>query len=227
MKYLDNLYRYRKYFAEIIETEEGKISTYKEPFCGRAHVGIAVQAEHKYFSDTHKPIIALWQALLNNWRPPYLIGRKVVTYAWSRPTDFSEKAQGFIGYAYSRDGSFFGDTITYKRFSSAGIQAYKALLRDLRTLNQTTSNSYGFVEADYREVCISANAKEGDVFFLHPPQTKKFVLTNEFADTLYRLQQAKIATYVALNSNIKLPLEMYKKHWKLDTPIVYPILYKV
>ena len=220
MKYKDNLHRYRKYIADIIKQEEGDILYYYEPFCGRCHVGIVISADNKFFSDIHAPIVALFQKILMNWIPPVFIGRNIVSYAFSRPDDFAPHFNGFVGHTFTQDGSYYGHTVHYPRFKTEGQHAYRSLMRDMKQCGETTGIQFTFQVADAFEINYIDNA----VIFCHPPQDNSF----DYGKFWRWIETLKYNTriYVALNSNRSVPID-YEKHWKLDTPLVYPVIYKI
>lgn len=79
--------------------------TYIEPFVGAGNVAQYVRAKQLVLSDVHPDLIAMWNALLTGWQPPDYVSEELYQQL---KTQSPTALRGFVGFACSHSGKFFG-----------------------------------------------------------------------------------------------------------------------
>jgi DNA adenine methylase len=95
--------RIGKRLAAVIQTFNP--TAYDEPFCGMFSVGRHVIAKQRTAGDIHPDLILFHQAVQTGWVPPASVSE--VEYAKLR-TQAPTALRGYVGFAYSFYGKFFG-----------------------------------------------------------------------------------------------------------------------
>lgn len=104
MQYFGGKQRIAVRVAEYINSHIPKV--YLEPFCGSCHVGLHVKAQRRIFCDLNPWLIAMWQAAVDGWIPPVEVSEDL--YQQAKSLAVEPALIGFVGFACSFSGKFFG-----------------------------------------------------------------------------------------------------------------------
>lgn len=173
MQYFGGKQRIARRVANFINELNPKF--YLEPFCGSCNVGCLVEAEYRVFSDVHPQLIAMWQHVMIGWEPPTTITED--DYRAAQNGELSDYLTGFIGFACSYSGKWFGGYARNNRGDNFAEQGARSLLRKRELLRASTCE---FVQCSYIESIIAL--PEADVIYCDPPysQTTKYNGTPDF-----------------------------------------------
>jgi DNA adenine methylase len=114
MQYFGGKQRIAKQISEFINTHTH--THYVEPFCGSCNVATLINTENKTLNDKHYYLIEMFKALQNGWVPPTDVSED----EYKRIQNNKEEnlaLSGFVGFACSFAGKFFGG---YARYSKGG-----------------------------------------------------------------------------------------------------------
>lgn len=161
MQYFGGKSRIASQIAEVVSPQ----GLWWEPFCGGLSVTVKL-AESGYpgiVSDACVPLICMYEAVRNGWKPPALLSEQEWEGCKNLPDDDPMKA--FAGFGCSRDGMWFskfiGNRFVVSKTHQDGMiqdpvmSTRKSLLRDIPKLSECLfvnmsffdlepSESYGF-----------------------------------------------------------------------------------
>lgn len=157
MRYLGGKSRSAKYITDILRMERrrmleetGEQVGYWEPFLGAAWVMIRMtELEPNFGSDAHYELMEMWKAVQNGWVPPDSITREEHKFARDNPDKIDPALRGFIGFAGSFGGKFFGGyafAISTERNYAA--EAQRGILKKLTKLRNVSLYQADFFETD-------------------------------------------------------------------------------
>ncbi len=169
MRYIGGKMRQRKQIVAAVRQLRPDFRTYVEPFCGAMWSAVAVIEafpDRRYALNDNNPyLMCFWKAaVFDGWDPPEKTTED--DYNWykrRRPLD--DPMTGYIGFAMSFGGKFFGgwarDTACQSAFDR---EASKASLRKIEILRQAKDRLV-FTCSDYTAVAVPL----GSMVYLDPP----------------------------------------------------------
>lgn len=105
MKYMGSKARHAKELLPIILADRKPGQWYVEPFVGGANMIDKVDG-NRIGNDFHPHLISLWQCVSEGWTPPDLVSEE--TYKWTQQHKIVAPLTGYIGFAMSFGGKWFG-----------------------------------------------------------------------------------------------------------------------
>lgn len=161
MRYLGGKCRIAKPISELILQKKENIKTFVSLFCGGCAIEtkLAPHFENVICNDLHSYLIAMYQALQNGYDLPENISEE--QYRYIREHKDEDKAlAGFVGFACSFGGMWFGSYARDKRGDNYAKRGRNAIMRDFENLKTTK-----FTCTDYRSVDIP----DGSIVYADPP----------------------------------------------------------
>lgn len=171
MQYLGGKTRIAKDIAHII-SQYSQDKTFVSLFCGAISVESNVIAKEYILNDYHPYLIETLKAFQSNWLPPENISKEEYYRIKNNP-DEDKKLTGFVGFACSFGGKWFGGYASNKREDNYAKQGKNGLLKLIRPLYNAK-----FYNLDYRLVSIPDNS----VVYCDPPyqNTTRYSNSSEF-----------------------------------------------
>lgn len=108
MKYLGSKAKIASEIVSLILQDHPINSWYVEPFCGGANTLIHAQVPNRLANDLNPYLIALLQAVADYWKPPEAVCNYLYSDIKNRPEKYPAELVGFVGFAASFGGKFFG-----------------------------------------------------------------------------------------------------------------------
>ena len=105
MKYMGSKARHAKEILPIILADRKPGQWYVEPFVGGANVIDKVDG-NRIGADANPYLMAVWQGIADGWCPPEFVSED--DYAAARNAKLADAYTGYIGFAFSFGGKFFG-----------------------------------------------------------------------------------------------------------------------
>jgi DNA adenine methylase len=158
MQYFGGKFKIATKIAELINGHRPTI--YLEPFCGSCNVGVLVHAQHKIFCDLNPKLIAMWQVLMNGWLPPTTVTE--TEYRDAQNGQAPDYLIGFIGFACSFSGKYFGGYARNARGDNFARNGSNSLVRKAKALSGSE-----FYCIDYRQSLHS----HCNLVYCDPPYT--------------------------------------------------------
>lgn len=158
MRYLGGKSRISKDIAKILNNATGG-GQFVSLFCGSCAVESKVLSDNKILNDKHPYLIAMWQGLQNGWAPPKIVTKEEY-YAVKNNMDADMALTGFVGFACSFGGKWFGGLAANKKGEDFCVNAGNSLMRDLNGVKDAV-----FTCLDYQDVEIP----DGAVVYCDPP----------------------------------------------------------
>lgn len=173
MQYLGGKSRISKPISEIIN-KHSKDKSFVSLFCGSCAIEAKVEAKKKILNDSHEYLIAMFKAIQNDWEIPEVISKEEYERVKNNK-DENKALTGFVGFACSFGGKWFGGYAHLKNYAEKNYASYSrnSLLRKMKGLQDSI-----FVCLDYRNVEIPV----GSVVYCDPPYegTTKYSNTKDF-----------------------------------------------
>jgi DNA adenine methylase len=175
MKYMGSKRRIAKYISPIIQAhiDSGQYKTYIEPFVGGANMIEHIVCDEKQGSDTHKYLIALFNALQAGWEPPKEISETLYSLIKNHPDGYSDELVGYVGFQLFYGAMWFG---TYRR-DNQGKRNYS-----LEAYNNTMKQVPKILDVEFRWHSYTNWGPENCVVYCDPPyaNTAKYKSTDDF-----------------------------------------------
>lgn len=173
MQYLGGKSRIAKPISEIIN-KYAKNRRFVSLFCGSCAVESKVETDDKTLNDSHPYLMAMWNSLNNGWEIPDSISKEQYEYVKNHK-DEDKALTGFVGFACSFGGKWFGGYAHLKNYADKNYAKYSknSLIRKMKTLQGSR-----FLCLDYKDVFIP----KGSVVYCDPPykNTTKYSNSNNF-----------------------------------------------
>ena len=138
------------------------MNIYNKPFvslfCGACNVESRIKSERIICNDKHEYLIAMWQALQRGYELPDSISEKQYQYIKAHK-DEDKALAGFVGFACSFGGKWFGGYARSNRINFAGT-GKRHTMKCFEGLRKAE-----FMCMDYRDVPIP----DGAVIYADPP----------------------------------------------------------
>jgi len=175
MQYFGGKQRIAKRIAEFINAHNPKV--YLEPFCGSCNVGCLIQAEQRIFSDIHPQLIAMWENLMAGWEPPEQVSEE--QYRVAQEGFLPDYLTGFIGFACSYSGKWFGGYARNSRGDNFARQGARSLTKKSKLLAGSE-----FVLCDYQQAILAVPEA---LIYCDPPYngTTKYKGTPDFDSEVF------------------------------------------
>ncbi len=157
MHYFGGKFRVGKHIAEYINSYSNQYNTYWEPFCGGCWVTKDISFKYKYVSDNNKYLIALYNALQQEWIPPDKITKE--DYKKAKSLELDDALTGFIGIGCSFSGKWFGGFARDNTERNYALNAKRSLLKKIKTMQDVV-----FASTDYKTLGMSDS-----VVYCDPP----------------------------------------------------------
>ncbi len=106
MQYLGGKSKTANQIAAYLNDSRKLGQPYWEPFVGAGWILERIHTEPIFASDVHPELIAMWQALQKGWIPPDTVNEE--TYQKAKAGKFDNALTGFIGFACSFGGKWWG-----------------------------------------------------------------------------------------------------------------------
>lgn len=159
LNYLGGKARIAKHIVPVIQSYiNGSTDLYVEPFCGACSILVKVDHNRKVAGDSHKELIALYKALQNGWVPPSVVSEEL--YRECKEGQHEEFLRGFVGFACSFSGKWFGGYARNKTGRNYAAEGRRSLLKKLEELKKTK-----FLNKDYTHFKTLKNS----VIYCDPP----------------------------------------------------------
>jgi DNA adenine methylase len=190
MQYLGGKSRIANSISQIIN-KYSQNKDFFSLFCGSGAIESKVVAKSICCNDSHEYLIEMFKAIQLGWIIPDSISKEQYDYIKFHK-DEDKALTGFVGFACSFGGKWFGGYAHLKNYASKNYAIYSknSLLRKMRTLQEAK-----FTCLDYKNVSIP----DGSVVYCDPPYegTTKYsnsVLFNhgEFWDYMKKISQKNI-----------------------------------
>lgn len=158
MRYLGGKSRIAKDISDYINSIIGN-RDFISLFCGSCSIEARVNAEHKILNDAHPYLISMWRDVQAGRQLPDKITKSTYDYVKAHK-DEDPGLTGYVGFACSYSGKWFGGLARNKRGEDFCAGASHSIYRDLEGLRSAT-----FLCGDYRDVEIPDNS----LVYLDPP----------------------------------------------------------
>lgn len=171
MRYMGGKHRQSKAITEALAPLSAG-QYYYEPFCGALGSASAVvpHFEMSFLSDASKPLITMWQAMLDGWEPPSFVSEDLYKkYADKRHApDAEDPLTAWMGYAMSFGGKWFGG---YARQAANDVEGTK---RSQANQKRAALSKIAAVRGKCKLACMDyieaiENIRPGSVVYLDPP----------------------------------------------------------
>lgn len=157
MQYFGGKARIAKGISEWInDTHTHTHTHYAEPFCGSCNVASKVRIPNKLLNDKNPYLIAMFQALQNGWIPPVHVS-EADYYACKANQANEPHVAGFVGFACSFAGKFWGGYARDKKGSDEGeyaLRGHNSILKKMNTLGDAKFSCVDFLQLDYEDCLI-------------------------------------------------------------------------
>lgn len=163
MKYMGSKNRYAKYIIPFLENGRRRNQYVVDIFCGGCNL-IDKVSGLRIANDIHPQLIALMKAIQTGWIPPTYISEEQYQEARDFPERFKDYEVGFIGFAASYSGKWFGG---YARGKDQKGNPRNYVAETARNLIKQSDGlrSVKFRCVDYRNLGIPKNS----IIYADPP----------------------------------------------------------
>lgn len=186
MQYLGGKSRLSKPISEIIN-KYSRERVFVSLFCGSCAIEAKVESKSKKLNDSHEYLIAMFRAIRDGWRIPEAVSKEEYERVKNNK-DENKALTGFVGFACSFGGKWFGGYAHLKNYTEKNYASYSrnSLLRKMKSLQNSI-----FTCLDYREVDIPSNS----VVYCDPPYegTTKYSNSKDFDHKLFWDYMRKIS----------------------------------
>lgn len=160
MQYLGGKSRLSKPISEIIN-QYSKNKTFVSLFCGSCAIESKVESKSKILNDSHRYLISMFRAIQDGYQIPENISKDEYERIKNNK-DENEALTGFVGFACSFGGKWFGGYAHLKNYTEKNYAAYSrnSLLKKMKGLDNAI-----FICKDYKDVYIHQDS----VVYCDPP----------------------------------------------------------
>lgn len=151
MMYFGGKFRISKQIATLINSYNP--TTYVEPFCGSCNVAIKIDCENKILNDKHPYLIEMWKALQNGWIPPTECSEEMYKY-YKENKDINKPMSGFIGFACSFAGKWFGGYARNKVRRNYCMVGHNSVLKKIPYIKDAKFTCCDFSELNFKDTLI-------------------------------------------------------------------------
>ena len=173
MQYLGGKSRISKQISEIIN-KYSRNRHFVSLFCGSCAIESKVESITKKLNDSHLYLIEMWKAIRDGWEIPDTITKEEYDYVKNNK-DENKALAGFVGFACSFGGKWFGGYAHLKNYAEKNYALYSknSLIRKMKGLQNSN-----FLCMDYKDVHIPNDS----VIYCDPPYegTTKYSNSKEF-----------------------------------------------
>lgn len=136
MMYMGGKSRIAKEITKVMLELSDKREVYVEPFLGGGAVAehMCPHFEHKYLSDMHEDLMLMWDAVINqDWVPPTEVSYEL--YQELKYSNEPSPLRGFVGYACSFGGKWFGGYARNNKECNYAQSGYNVVLRKAKGMS--------------------------------------------------------------------------------------------
>lgn len=173
MQYLGGKSRISNDISNIIN-QYSENKKFYSLFCGSCAIESKVISKAKIINDSHEYLIEMFRAIQSGWEIPNSISKEEYEYVKTHK-DEDKKLTGFVGFACSFGGKWFGGYAHLKDYADKNYALYSknSLIRKMRGLNDSI-----FLCLDYKDVEIENDS----VIYCDPPYegTTKYSNSGDF-----------------------------------------------
>lgn len=203
MYYIGGKKRQSGQIVDAVSLLHADFRTYVEPFCGALWSACAVMTKFPgrvyLLNDINPHLVCFWEKAYEGWNPPAEIDEE--TYRWyNKHRPLNDPMTGYVGFAWSFGGKFFGGLARHIAGSGPLIGSYKSTKAKIDTIRM---EKVVFSCLDYRRVKVPRNA----MVYLDPPyegrcpQQKKYGGIDYDTYRIYANQLAAKAVVIATAFN--------------------------
>ncbi len=148
MHYMGSKKRFTKRLLDVMEPcREGR--PWVEPFVGGANVICMVDGGVRIGNDENKYLIALLMAVRDGWVPPTTVTKEEYECVRLSPNNYHDNVVGFIGFACSFGGKWWGGYAKNQRGDNYARQGSNSLVKQAKRLQGVQ-----FQCGDYRQMIM-------------------------------------------------------------------------
>ena len=173
MQYLGGKYRLSKKIIPIlISNRTSSDQLYVEPFVGGCNV-IDKIVGNRLANDSHRFLISMWKDLQRGWIPPDVVTKEQYYQIKQNKDLYLPSLVGFVGFACSFGGKWFGGYATNKRRDNFTGAGKRAVLKQISKMKDVI-----FSNKSYNELIIPSNS----IIYCDPPyvNTTKYNKVSDF-----------------------------------------------
>ena len=159
MHYMGGKSRIAAEISEIIRGGKNNGKNFVSLFCGSCAIESKIGFDRIICNDNNKYLIAMWNAIKHGYELPETVSEDEYRYIRMHK-DNDPALTGFVGFACSFGGKFFGGYVRDKQHTNFAARAKRSLINDIQSLQRAE-----FICGDYRDVEIPA----GSVVYADPP----------------------------------------------------------
>lgn len=159
MHYMGGKSRIAAEISEIIRGEKNNGKNFVSLFCGSCAIESKIGFDRIICNDNNKYLIAMWNAIKHGYELPDTVSEDEYRYIRMHK-DNDPALTGFVGFACSFGGKFFGGYARDRQHTNFAARAKRSLINDIQSLQRAE-----FICGDYRDVEIPAGA----VVYADPP----------------------------------------------------------
>lgn len=175
MKYMGSKRRVAKHILPIMLANRTQDQYWVEPFVGGANMIDKVDGK-RIGGDTNEYVIALLKALQDGYIPPVDVSREYYYEIKNNREKYPMHLVGFIGFACSFGGKWFGGYAFDSKGTSYVKQGSSALVKQVQSLQ-----GVDFYHSDYRELKIPDNS----IIYCDPPYMNTVKYRDKFDSDVF------------------------------------------
>lgn len=167
MKYMGSKARLAKEVSPIINNliKENNIQIYIEPFVGGANMIQHIECEKRVGSDSNEYLIAMWNAIKNNWSPPSELSKDTYIEIKENKDSYDKELVAVTGFCATYNAKWFGGYAGIVN-TKAGTQRnyYDEAIRNILKQKEFIQD-VDFVNYDYKDF----SNVENTLIYCDPP----------------------------------------------------------
>lgn len=160
MQYLGGKFHGRKHICPLLNRFAENTTAYIEPFVGAGHILTGVMHPSRYAYDIHPYLISMWIAIQRGWIPPHDVSCDEYYQIRDNKDNFTPELVGFVGFACSFGGKWFGGYAINSRGSNYSTSGRNSLLRVRASIQNVV-----FGCSNYADIAIP----NGSLVYCDPP----------------------------------------------------------
>ena len=146
MQYMGSKNRIAKHLLPVMLEARGCM-VWVEPFVGGANMIDKVGGE-RIGNDSHKHLIALFNALQNGWVPPTKVSKEFYYDVKSNQNKYSDELIGFVGFLCSFGGKWWGGYAANKKGDNYADRGSRVLTKQAKNFNGIVFRCGSYLEMD-------------------------------------------------------------------------------
>jgi DNA adenine methylase len=164
MIYVGSKSKLTKELLPIILKDRKEGQWYVEPFAGGMNM-ISEVSGNRIANDLHTPLIEMWKALIEGWRPGGVYTREEYNYIKDNREEFPEHELGWVGFTCSFKGIYMGGFADESVTRDKVIRNYQIELANNILNHIPKMKDVVFCNKSYNELEIP----EGSIIYCDPP----------------------------------------------------------